>query len=399
MSSSKNVVILGASFSGLPMAHYLIKHLPADYTVTLVSPSNHLFWNVASPRAIVAPELLGKNHADLFLPFLPAFEKYTAGRFTFVQGKAISSDPAANTVTVQTQSDNAKSGQSREVTLNYAHLIVATGSREASGSWGFKATGNGSHVDTQSAITATRSSLTAAKTIVVSGAGTTGVEVVGEIASYYEGQGKNITLVSSSAQPLAMVPESVGKAARYHLEKMGVQIRDNARVTNESKKTTGTGTTLTLSTGETITADVHISTWGIAPNTEFFARELLDSAGWVTTDKYLRTPAHKNVWALGDVTHWGNRKLTTIEAMHNVVAANLLAVINGKSEAEFQEYKHKNDLLLLVPMGAKFGRATAYLFGMKIWGWIAWLLKGRTYMVESNRPLADGLITSGRAKI
>lgn len=399
MSSSKNVVILGASFSGLPMAHYLIKHLPADYTVTLVSPSTHLFWNVASPRAVVAPELLGKNHADLFLPFLPAFEKYTTGRFTFVQGKAVSSNPATNTVTVQTHSDNAKGGQSREVVLSYAHLIVATGSREASGSWGFKATGNGSHADTQSAIAATRSLLKAANTIVVSGAGVTGVEVVGEIASYFEGQGKHITLVSSGAQPLAVVRESVGKAARYHLEKMGVQIHDNARVTSETKNTTGTGAELALSTGKTISADVHISTWGIAPNTEFIARELLDNAGWVKTDKYMRTPAHKNVWALGDVTHWGNRKLTTIEAMHNVVAANLLAVINGKSEAELQEYKHKDELLLLVPMGVKFGRATAYLFGMKIWGWIAWVVKGRTYMIESNRPVADGLVTSGRAKI
>lgn len=398
MSSSKNVVILGASFSGLPMAHYLIKHLPADYTVTLVNPSTHLFWNIAAPRAIVAPELLGKNHADLFLPFLPAFEKYTAGRFTFVQGKAVSSNPAVNTVTVQTHSDNAKGGESREVVLNYAHLIVATGSREAGGSWGFKATGNGSHVDTQSTIAATRSSLTAAKTIVISGAGATGIEVVGEIASFYEGQGKHITLVSSSAQPLSMVPETVGKAARYHLEKMGVQICDNSRVANESK-TTGAGTMLTLSTGETITADVHISTWGMTPNTEFFTRELLDSAGWVTTDKYMRTPAHKNVWALGDVTHWGNRKVSTIEAMHNAVTVNLLATINGKSEAELQEYKHKDGLMLLVPMGAKFGRATAYLFGMKIWGWLAWLVKGRTYMVELNRPLADGLITSGRTKI
>lgn len=398
MSSPKNVVILGASFSGLPMAHYLIKHLPADYTVTLVNPSTHIYWNVAAPRAVVSPELLGKNHTDLFLPFLPAFEKYSAGRFTFVQGKAVSSNPASNTVTVQTCTDDAKAGASREVVLSYTHLIVATGSREASGSWGFKATGNGTHTDTRAAIAATRSLLEAARSIVVSGAGTTGVEVVGEIASYFEGQGKQITLVSSSAQPLAVVREAVGKAARYHLEKMGVQIRDNAKVTRETK-ITGTGTELVLSTGETITADLHISTWGIAPNTGFLTKELLDRAGWVTTDKYMRTPAYSNVWALGDVTHWGNRKLTTIEAMHNIVAVNLLAVINGKSEADLKEYKHKDDLLLIVPMGAKFGRATAYLFGMKIWGWLAWLLKGKTYMIESNRPIADGLVTSGRSKI
>lgn len=397
MSSSKNVVILGASFSGLPMAHYLIKHLPAGYTVTLVSPSTHIFWNIAAPRAVVAPELLGKNHNDLFLPFLPAFEKYAAGRFTFVQGKAVSSSPAANTVTVRTCTDNTKDGD--EVVLSYEHLIVATGSREANGAWGFKATGSGTHVDTLASMAATRDALKAANSIVVSGAGTTGVELVGEVASYFEGQGKLITLVSARAQPLPLVPEAVGKVARYHLEKMGVTIYDNARVTRETKDSTGAGAQLVLSTGETISADLHISTWGIAPNTEFFAKELLDGSGWVTTDKYMRTPAHNNIWALGDVTHWGNRKLTTLEAMHNALAGNLLVIINGGSEAELKEYKHKSDLLVIVPMGAKWGRATAFLFGMKIWGWLAWLLKGKTYMIESNRPLAEGTVTSGRTKI
>lgn len=397
MSTSKNVVILGASFSGLPMAHYLIKHLPADYTVTLVSPSTHIFWNIASPRAVVAPELLGKNHNDLFLPLLPAFEKYAAGRFTFVQGKAISSSPATNTVTVKKGTDNTKGGD--ELVLSYEHLIIATGSREASGEWGFKSTGSGTHVDTQASIAATRSTIEAAETIVISGAGTTGVELVGEIASHFEGQGKHITLVSSSAQPLPLVRESVGKAARYHLEKMGVTIRDNTKVAQETKNPTGTGSQLVLSTGETIAADLHISTWGITPNTEFLPKELLDRAGWVTTDKYMRTPAYNNIWALGDVTHWGNRGLVVVEAMHNAVAANLLARINGGSEAEFTEYKHKDGLLLIVPMGAKFGRATAHLFGMRVWGWLAWLVKGKTYMIEGNRPIAEGKATAGRTKI
>lgn len=397
MSTSKNVVILGASFSGLPMAHYLVKHLPADYTVTLVNPSTHFFWNIASPRAVVAPELLGKNHTDLFLPLLPAFEKYAAGRFTFVQGKAISSSPATNTVTVRKSSDNTKGGD--ELVLSYEHLIIATGSREASGEWGFKPTGNGTHVDTQASIAATRSTIEAAETIVISGAGTTGVELVGEIASHFGGKGKHITLVSSSAQPLPAVPEAVGKAARYHLEDMGVTIRDNAKVTQETKNPTGTGSQLVLSTGETIAADIHISTWGMTPNTEFLPKELLDKAGWVTTDKYMRTPTHDNIWAIGDVTHWGNRQLTPIETMHNAVAANLLARVGGGSEAEFTEYKHKSDVLMIVPMGAKFGRATAYLFGMRIWGWLAWLVKGKTYLIESSRPIAEGKATSGRTKI
>lgn len=397
MSSSKNIVILGASFAGLPMAHYLIKNLPEDYSVTLVNPSTHLYWNVASPRAVVEPKLFGKSRDKLFLPFLPAFEKYAAGRFTFVQGKAVSSSPATNTVTVRTCSDDEKSGDPRDVTIQYAHLVIATGSRESAGAWGFKSTQKGTHVDTLAALATSRDALAAATSIVVSGAGATGVELVGEIASHYAGQGKHITLLSSGAQPLPMVREDVGKAARYHLEQMGVEIRSNAKVTRETKSAGGVD--LLLSTGETLTAALHISSWGLSPNTEFLPKELLDANGWVTTDQYLKTPAYGNVWALGDVTHWGNRKITTIDAMHAIVAANLPAVVGGKPEAELKAYKHKDDLLLIVPMGNKFGRATGLVFGMRVWGWLGWLLKGRSYMIDGSSAIAAGLKTSGGAKI
>lgn len=398
MSPSNNIVILGASFAGLPMAHYLAKHLPADYTVTLVNPSTHLFWNVASPRAIVDPELLGKKHPEIFLPFLPGFEKYPAGRFTFIQGKAVSSSPATNTVTIRTCSDEGKAEEVRDISVEYTQLIISTGSRASGGNWGFKATETGTHVDTRAALATGRDVIAAANRIVISGAGATGVELVGEIASKYAGQGKHITILSSGVGLLPMTREDVGKAAQFHLEKMGVEVRANIKVTGETKRSDGVSE-LVLSTGETIEADLHIPTWGITPNSEFLPKELLDNGGWVQTDKYLKTPTYSNVWALGDITHWGNRKLTTIEAMHDIVKVNLLATINGKSETEFKEYKHSDALMLVVPIGTGFGKGTGFVFGWKVWGWLVWVLKGRTYMVEANRLIAEGKQTSGRNKL
>jgi NADH dehydrogenase FAD-containing subunit len=395
--TSKNIVILGASFAGLPMAHYLIKHLPEEYTVTLVSPSTHLFWNVAAPRAIVDPELLGKGKDDLFIPILPSFEKYPSGRFTFIQGKAVSTSPETNTVTVQTVNDNDTSLDVRQVNVEYLHLIVATGSSTAGGDWAFKAAGKGTHVATRAALASTRERIAAANRIVISGAGATGCELTGEIASKYHKSGKHITLLSSAAGLLPVAPPGVGKTAEGHLTKMGVEVRNNVKVTSETKK--GDVTELVLSTGETIETDLHIATWGLVPNTSFMPKDLLDASGWIVTDKYLKTPTHSNIWALGDVTHWGNRGIGPIKGHHSSVSTNVLATIAGKDESSFKEYKHSDDLILIVPLGPWFGRATGILFGWKVWGVIAWALKGRTYMIDFARPIAEGKNTAGRTKI
>lgn len=396
MAPSKNIVILGASFSGLPLAHYLIKHLPADYTVTLINPSTHLYWNIASPRAVVAPELLGKNHPDLFIPILPSLEKYPATRFTFIQGKAVSSSPATNTVTIRTCNDADKSDDVRDVSVEYAHLVIATGASAAGGDWGFKATEKGTYTDMHAVVERTREAIAAAERIVVSGAGATGVELAGEIASNYYGKGKTVTILSSGTGLLPMVREDVGKAAKYHLEKMGVEVRDNVKVSSESK--TSRGSEIVLSSGETIMADLHIPTWGVSPNSGFLPKELLDNGGWVVTDKYLRTPSYENVWAIGDITHWGNKKLTTLEAMFNVLSANLLLSIQGKS-AELKEYNHKDGLLLIIPMGTGFAKSTGIFVSFRVWGWLGWLLKGRTYLVEMARPLAEGKVMPGGKKM
>lgn len=383
--TSKNIVVLGASFAGLPMTHYLIKHLPEEYTITLVSPSTHLYWNIAAPRAIVDPELLGKGKDDLFIPILPAFEKYPSGRFTFVQGKAVSTSPETNTVTVQTINESM---DVKQVNIEYLHLIVATGSSTAGGDWAFKAAGSGTDVATRAALGSTRDKIAAANRIVISGAGATGCELAGEIGSKYHKSGKHVTLLSSASGLLPAAPPSVGKAAEGHLTKMGVEVRNNVKVTSETKK--GDVTELVLSTGETIETDLHIATWGLVPNTSFMPKDLLDGSGWIVTDKYLKTPTHSNIWALGDVTHWGNRGIGAVAEHYKSVSTNVLAAITGKDESSFNEYKHKDDLALIVPLGPWFGRGTGILFGWKVWGVFAWALKGRTYMISMARPIVEG---------
>ncbi len=98
---AKTIVILGASYTGIPIAHYLLKHTTAKIKglkVILVSPNTHVYWNVASVRGIL-PNMMGDD--KLFLPIAPAFAKYPSDQYEFVRGVAENVDPSAKTVAVR----------------------------------------------------------------------------------------------------------------------------------------------------------------------------------------------------------------------------------------------------------------------------------------------------------
>ncbi|PWW73662.1 FAD/NAD(P)-binding domain-containing protein [Tuber magnatum] len=371
---TSNIVIIGASYSGLPAAHYLLKHAPESWTITLVNPSTNFYFNPASPRSLVEPSILGKKNGDLFIPILPKLEK---------------------TVTV------ALHGGKGEASITYDHLIIASGANTSGGTgkeWGFKHDPEG---NTEEVAANTRAAIKAARKIVVSGAGATGVELAGEIKDFY-GAGKEVVLISSSEELLPQVPRAdVGASARKILAKIGVKIKTGVRVVDErpaAKDVEGI-VELVLSDGEVLPADLHIATWGIYPNTSFLAKDLLDSAGWVKMDEYMRVEGTQNVWAIGDVTHWGNRKLTTVDGQWTVAMKNILSSINGAGVEVFKKYVHSDGLMIGVTMGRRFGNAVGFLKGWKLWGFIIWYLKGRTYMVEYARPVAEGIATSGGVKI
>jgi hypothetical protein len=74
MSNTNTVVILGGSYVGLAIAHSLLKHtLPnaKGLKVVVVSPNTHMYWNLASVRAIIPGQMADekvsywKQHFDM----------------------------------------------------------------------------------------------------------------------------------------------------------------------------------------------------------------------------------------------------------------------------------------------------------------------------------------------
>lgn len=183
-----------------------------------------------------------------------------------------------------------------------------------------------------------------------------------------------------------MLQPRVSLIAKNLLEKLGVDVRINTKVTAVSPAPGGQGVEVVLSSGETVPADLLIPTLGQKPNTDFLPKEFLNSHGFVQTTDYLNLPGHSNIWALGDVTHYeGNRKATTTDPCCQVLTWNLKRVILEEGNvavgdgAGWSIYKHSLDQMMFVPIGGK--RGTGQVKAWKVWGFFVWLLKGRDYMV------------------
>ena len=175
-----NIVILGASFAGLSTAHRILKQAAKAgvlVKITLLSPNTDFYWNIAAPRALVPGQL---SDDRVFQPISTGFRKYTPSQFEFIVASAESLDVVARKVVLSTN-----------VTINYDFLILATGSSVK----------EGTPLKTLESTEATKDALhdfqarvKQAETIVIAGAGATGVEIAGELGFEYRQQ-KKIILV------------------------------------------------------------------------------------------------------------------------------------------------------------------------------------------------------------
>ena len=189
----KNIVILGGSYAGVSTAHRIFKQTAKarnSFKITLVSPDTHFYWSMASPRGLVPGQLTDE---DLFQPIAAGFTQYPARQFEFVLASAKSLNVEARNVKISLSGSTA----GYEKKLDYDFLILATGSHAREGT-PFK--GLGSTKATKDALHDFQARVQRAQTIVVAGAGVTGVETAGELAFEYRGQ-KKIILVRLENHP------------------------------------------------------------------------------------------------------------------------------------------------------------------------------------------------------
>lgn len=376
MANTKTVIILGAGWTGLPLAHKLLKYTSpkTSLKIILVSPNSHFFWNIAATRGLI-PGMISDE--SMFIPIATGFEHYPIDAFEFVLGRATGIQAPSNSVVVLTNS-----GESR--IIHYHHLVIATGSCMASG---LPLKPVGTHEQTLKAWHDLQAKVGSAKDIVVAGAGPTGVEVAGELAAKF-GKLKKITLIMHGDVPLESSKDllpSVRTTLDKDLQKLGVKLIRRTRVKTTSVGDEGRTQLLMLDNGSTVITDLYLPCHGIQLNTSFVADSFLDSHGNVSIDGNMRVIGASNIWAIGDVSNAGPKQLTITDTQVIYLAGALDAALTEKGSVG--SHLPTSKTMIFLSLGKKY--ATGQIGGWKLWGILVSYVKGRNLFIDT----ADGYVS------
>lgn len=328
-----DVVILGASFGGLSCAHHFLDHAISKlrstaraptYRLILISPSTHFYWNIGAPRALVKP-------GNLFVPIEQGFHRNRGTPFLFIQAEARQLDPTSKTLTIEcvtnaerkrisavlkyrssTSPDPAKTRPKLDEkgeypnpklqTLQYHALICATGSSAHSDLLSL----HGPHLTTIGALQTFHSRVAAARTVLICGGGTSGVETAGQLSVFWNYQPagplfpfrrqvkkesrKQILLIAANERLLPALKPSAGSKALKLLRSLNVDVRLGVRVEKVEEEFDLTGQTrVGLSDETTMIVDAYIACTGVTPNSSYLPPNPVDAKGNVNcNDKTLR---------------------------------------------------------------------------------------------------------------
>ncbi len=218
-------------------------------------------------------------------------------------------------------------------------------------------------------------------TLIVVGAGPTGVELAGALAELrrhalphdypdLDLSWARILLLEATDRILPGMPPNLRAKAQAKLGELGVEVRLGAPVAHVD------ASGVTLSSGETIPAGAVMWVAGMrAPPLADAVPTARDSAGRLIVSETLHLPGHPEVYAIGDMAHVGDPETRPHPMLAPVaiqqgalVAENILRSLAGQSPKRFV-YKDRGTMVTI-------GRnaAIAHIFGLRLNGFIAWLI-------------------------
>jgi NADH dehydrogenase len=217
-------------------------------------------------------------------------------------------------------------------------------------------------------------------TFVVVGGGPTGVELAGALAEiarhtlamdfrHIRPESARVLLLEAAPRVLPVLSENLSRAAQGELERLAVEVRVGARVTEIDERGLEVG-------GERIEARTVLWAAGVAASP--LARSLgvpLDRAGRVHVNPDLTVPGHPEIFVLGDlaaVERHDGRGLVPGLAPAAIqegrrAARNVARALQGEPGEAFR-YRDKGML-------ATIGRAAAVarIGPLEFSGWLAWI--------------------------
>jgi NADH dehydrogenase len=371
MTEKKKIVVIGGGFGGL-WAVRALRKAPVD--ITLIDRSNHHLFQ---------PLLYQVATAGLAAPSIAAPLRHMLRdqrNATVLMGEVTGIDIAERQVVM---------GERR---IAYDYLLVASGATHAyfgHDSWEQYAPGLKNLDDAfairarilsafeEAEVTQDQSQRDACLTFAVIGAGPTGVELAGTLAEIarhtlprdfrnIDSRQARVLLIEAGPRVLGAFDERLSVKARKQLEKLGVEVRTGAPVSE-------IGDDFLVAGGERIAARTILWAAGVAasPLGRVLGAEL-DRAGRVRVQADLSLPGHPEVFVAGDlanVNHDGKPVPGVAPAAKQMgahVARNILARLAGRETSAFR-YKDFGSL-------ATIGRhsAVAELPNLRFSGFLAW---------------------------
>jgi NADH:ubiquinone reductase (H+-translocating) len=369
------VVILGAGFGGLNAALGL-RNAPVD--ITVVDRRNyHLFQPLLYQVATA-----GLSPAQVAMPI----RRVLAGQknATVLMEKVEGVDTATRTVLT---------GSRR---LPYDYLIIATGARHAyfgHDAWetnapGLKTIGDATEIRARILTAFEKAEVTddpalreKLLTFVIIGGGPTGVELSGAIIELarktivrdfrnIDSSTARVLLVEADKRLLTAFPEKLSKSAKSQLEKLGVEVKLGAAVTECDDKG------VALADGQRVPSACVLWAAGVmASRAAKWLDVPADRAGRVVVDEHLHVPGRDGVYVIGDTASVKGKDGRPVpgvapaaKQMGRYVAGLISARLAGAVAEPFRYADYGN----LATIGRK--AAVAELGRIQLSGFLAWLL-------------------------
>ncbi|MFU8813821.1 MAG: NAD(P)/FAD-dependent oxidoreductase [Pseudomonadales bacterium] len=379
----RRIVVVGGGFAGTAVARVLETQLDESWDIYLLTRSNVMTYNPLLPEVVGGALLPGHVAAPIRLMLSRArIRMVTVGQI----------DTNQRTVTY--------SGVVHG-TLRYDHLVLAMGLAAnlnavpgmARHALPLKTLGDALHLRNtilrrleEATLTTDAARRRSLLTFVVIGGGFSGVETAGEIADlvgsayrHYRNIARDdphVVLLHSGPRLLPEIAPQLGKYAQHMLERRGVEVRLGARAERLDADS------VALRDGEIIGGATLVSTVGTMPHEFVNTSQFPVDRGRILTDPDMRVRGSTDVWAVGDCARIRNAydhldcPPTAQFAVRQAksAAANIIATVQGKPVRDFS-YR---------PMGqlAAIGhrRAVAEIFGIRIHGFVGWLLWRALYL-------------------